>query len=168
MANVLGVAELLEMNLLELPMKDLVLAQRIYHFWNAVINGSESIRWALFFESGAAADATHDAPLVRSDRHYYPGNRCVNRNAQHVSEPASYSNTTYYSDFTDDSVYDSVYDSTDGESSQRKCRTSSSAADDYRATESSAYQRYILRSTFAPNRARIQEAAGLADKDVVS
>lgn len=48
--RVLAITELLEQILLELPMRDLLLAQRVDQFWKHTIDGSPRIQRALYFE----------------------------------------------------------------------------------------------------------------------
>ncbi|KAK5708281.1 hypothetical protein LTR97_000821 [Elasticomyces elasticus] len=51
--------ELLEIILLDLPMQDLLLAQRVCSTWKGVIDGSQAIQRALFFIPGSTTDITY-------------------------------------------------------------------------------------------------------------
>lgn len=60
-SKVVAVTELLESILVELPMKDLLFAQKICKHWKAVIDTSDKLQKALFLKPGTATDAPPDA-----------------------------------------------------------------------------------------------------------
>lgn len=57
----LEVPELLELVLLNLAMRDLLLARRVCRFWDLTMKDSIKIRRALFFEPGHATDISREA-----------------------------------------------------------------------------------------------------------
>jgi len=68
--KVFAVTEQLEAVLLQLPMKDLLFAQKVCKRWQTVIRASDPVQKALFLKPGVAADAPKDAitsltPLMR-------------------------------------------------------------------------------------------------------
>ncbi|KAK4894468.1 hypothetical protein LTR27_007354 [Elasticomyces elasticus] len=71
--QVLDLPELLESILLSLPMRDLLLAQRVSKTFQQVIVSSPHVQRALFFAPGKAADVNL---LLAQDMHNYLGN-CV-------------------------------------------------------------------------------------------
>lgn len=69
--NVLGTAELLEATLTELPMRNLLLAQRVCKFWKESIGNSNRLQKALLFNS-ASSILTLDASCGRLDQRDSP------------------------------------------------------------------------------------------------
>jgi hypothetical protein len=61
--KVFGVFELLEAILLNLPIKDLLFAQKISKNFNQVIKSSTPLQKALFFQPGNLEDAAVDAKI---------------------------------------------------------------------------------------------------------
>ncbi|KAK4953338.1 hypothetical protein LTR10_009047 [Elasticomyces elasticus] len=61
--EVLNLPELLEIILLELPTRDLLLAQRVCITWKAAITSSPNIQRALFFRPGSAEDIYQDSEV---------------------------------------------------------------------------------------------------------
>lgn len=66
-AQVLSTTELLEMILLQLPLKDLLLAQRVSTKWKAVIDASPDLQKALFFQP-----ATSQIAFFHAGSMYHP------------------------------------------------------------------------------------------------
>ncbi|KAK4949412.1 hypothetical protein LTR10_012030 [Elasticomyces elasticus] len=57
--QVFHITELLEIILLDLPMQDLLHAQRVCSTWKGVIDGSQAIQRALFFIPGSTTDINY-------------------------------------------------------------------------------------------------------------
>lgn len=82
--RVFGIPELAEMILLHLPMRDLLLAQRVCSHWRTSIEGSPKIQRALFFtpsdkrkacpgissSGGSACSIRHVVPYTTQEHHY--------------------------------------------------------------------------------------------------
>lgn len=65
--HVLTIPELLESILLELPMRDLLLAQRVNLFWKSTMDGSPLIQRALYFEAVPPTRSDglmHEPPII--------------------------------------------------------------------------------------------------------
>lgn len=62
------VTELLEAVLYQLPMKDLLFAQKVCSHWKAVIDTSDKLQKALFMKPGVAADAPAEALRIPTAR----------------------------------------------------------------------------------------------------
>ena len=67
--KVFGVTELLEAVLLQLPMKDLLMAQKINKHCKATIEASDAIQKALFRKAGNADQAGADVSLLDHTQH---------------------------------------------------------------------------------------------------
>ncbi|KAK4956572.1 hypothetical protein LTR10_006099 [Elasticomyces elasticus] len=66
---VLAVSELLEMILLQLPMKDMQRSRAICKHWRAEVDSSMRIKRALFLEPGTPNDLAHDHQVHSFDLH---------------------------------------------------------------------------------------------------
>ncbi|KAK4888981.1 hypothetical protein LTR27_012202 [Elasticomyces elasticus] len=62
-ARVLGLPELLENTLLQLPTRDLLFAQKVCASWKTAIASSPSLQRALFFRPGSAKDIYQDSEV---------------------------------------------------------------------------------------------------------
>ncbi|KAK4898597.1 hypothetical protein LTR27_003769 [Elasticomyces elasticus] len=58
--QVFHITELLQSILLDLPMQDLLLAQRVCSTWKEVIDGSQAIQRTLFFIPGSTTDINYE------------------------------------------------------------------------------------------------------------
>ncbi|EME81396.1 uncharacterized protein MYCFIDRAFT_81458 [Pseudocercospora fijiensis CIRAD86] len=74
---VFGTAELSEMILLHLPMRDLLRVQRVDKDINAVISGSKALRRKLFFESAPGGPLTHFLNRNGTISSYSSGERAI-------------------------------------------------------------------------------------------
>ncbi|KAK5688143.1 hypothetical protein LTS10_000121 [Elasticomyces elasticus] len=69
--TVLDLPELLETIILTLSMREMQRCRQVSKQWKATIDGSPSIRKALFLEPGTADDLAHDAQILKADPDFF-------------------------------------------------------------------------------------------------